>query len=123
MIFCAPDWPFFTENAPQVSIILKEEVTEASKNITLKLDPGSKCTGIVLVQKDQVIWVAELQHRGQHIKDGLTSRRQLRRGRRGRNTRYRQPRFLHRKRPEGCLPPSLQHRVDTTLTWVKKLIR
>ena len=105
------------------TIILKEEVTKSSKNITLKLDPGSKFTGIALVQNNQVIWGAELQHRGQQIKDSLTSRRQLRRGRRGRKTRYRQARFLNRKRPEGWLPPSLQHRVDTTLTWVKRLIR
>ncbi|MGB3510695.1 MAG: RNA-guided endonuclease IscB [Microcoleaceae cyanobacterium] len=105
------------------TIILKEEVTETPKNIKLKLDPGSKFTGIALVQDNQVIWGAELQHRGQQIKDSLTSRRQLRRGRRGRKTRYRQPRFLNRKRPEGWLPPSLQHRVDTTLTWVKRLIR
>ncbi len=121
------------------TIILKEEVTETpnvstplnvspersrrAKNITLKIDPGSKFTGIALVQNNQVIWGAELQHRGQQIKDSLTSRRQLRRGRRGRKTRYRQPRFLNRKRPEGWLPPSLQHRVDTTLTWVKRLMR
>jgi 5-methylcytosine-specific restriction endonuclease McrA len=105
------------------TIILKEKVTETTKNITLKLDPGSKFTGISLVQENQVIWGAELQHRGQQIKDALTSRRQLRRGRRGRKTRYRQPRFLNRKRSEGRLPPSLQHRVDTTLTWVKRLIR
>ncbi|MCH2231930.1 MAG: RNA-guided endonuclease IscB, partial [Crocinitomicaceae bacterium] len=89
------------------TIILKEEVTKSSKNITLKLDPGSKFTGIALVQNNQVIWGAELQHRGQQIKDSLTSRRQLRRGRRGRKTRYRQARFLNRKRPEGWLPPSL----------------
>ena len=105
------------------TIILKEEVTEKPKNITLKLDPGSKTTGIALVQENQVIWGAELQHRGQQIKDTLTSRRQLRRGRRGRKTRYRQPRFLNRKRPEGWLAPSLQHRVDTTLTWVRRLTR
>lgn len=105
------------------TIILKEEVTEKSKNIVLKLDPGSKFTGIALVQNNQVIGGAELQHRGQQIQDALTSRRQLRRGRRGRKTRYRQPRFMNRKRSEGWLPPSLQHRVDTTLTWVKRLIR
>ncbi len=105
------------------TIILKDEVTETPQTIVLKLDPGSKFTGITLVQKNQVIWGAELQHRGQQIKDALTSRRQLRRGRRGRKTRYRAPRFFNRKRPEGWLPPSLQHRVDTTLTWVKRLIR
>ncbi len=105
------------------TIILKDEVTEKPKNIILKLDPGSKTTGIALIQGNQVIWGAELQHRGQQIKDNLTSRRQLRRGRRGRKTRYRQPRFLNRKRPDGWLAPSLQHRVDTTLTWGKRLIR
>ena len=63
------------------TIILKEEVTEKSKNIVLKLDPGSKFTGIALVQNNQVIGGAELQHRGQQIQDALTSRRQLRRGR------------------------------------------
>lgn len=105
------------------TIILKEEVRETPKNIALKLDPGSKFTGIALVQNNQVIWGAELQHRGQQIKDALLSRRQLRRGRRGRKNRYRKARFLNRKRPKGWLPPSLQHRVDTTLTWVKRLIR
>jgi 5-methylcytosine-specific restriction endonuclease McrA len=105
------------------TIILFEEVTEKLKNITLKLDPGSQFTGIALVQENQVIWGAELQHRGQQIKDALTSRKQLRRGRRSRKTRYRQPRFLNRQRSESWLPPSLQHRVDTTLTWVNKLMR
>ncbi len=47
----------------------------------------------------------------------------MRRARRGRKTRYRPPRFLNRKCPENWLAPSLQHRVDTTLTWVKKLTR
>jgi 5-methylcytosine-specific restriction endonuclease McrA len=40
-----------------------------------------------------------------------------------RHTRYRKARFLNRTRPKGCLAPSLQHRVDTTLTWVNKFIR
>ncbi len=105
------------------TIILKEKTVETPKRITLKLDPGSKTTGIALILLNQVIWGAELQHRGQKIKDSLTSRRQLRRGRRGRKTRYRQPRLLNRKRHEAWLPPSLQHRVDTTLTWVKRLIK
>ncbi|NEQ12026.1 MAG: HNH endonuclease, partial [Moorea sp. SIO4E2] len=41
------------------------------------------------------------------IRDGLTSRRKLRSSRRNRKTRYRQPRFLNRKRPDGWLAPSL----------------
>ena len=105
------------------TIILKEVVKETPKPITLKIDPGSKVTGLALVQGNQVIWGAELTHRGQQIKDALTSRRQLRRSRRGRKTRYRQPRFLNRTRQKGWLAPSLQHRVQTTLTWVKRLIK
>jgi 5-methylcytosine-specific restriction endonuclease McrA len=91
--------------------------------IELKLDPGSKITGITIKQGDKVIFGAELQHRGQQIRDSLLSRRQLRRGRRNRKTRYRQARFLNRTRSDGWLAPSLQHRVLTILTWVRKFIR
>ena len=105
------------------TIILKKTVTATPESITLKLDPGSKTTGIALVQGEKVIFGAELTHRGQAIKASLESRRSLRRGRRNRHTRYRQARFLNRVRKEGWLAPSLQHRVETTLTWVNKLRR
>ena len=105
------------------TIILKKEVTNTPETLTLKLDPGSKTTGIALLKGDKVIFGAELTHRGQSIKANLESRRSLRRGRRNRHTRYRQARFLNRTRPQGWLAPSLQHRVATTLTWVRKLIR
>ena len=106
------------------TIILKESKPESEiEQITLKIDPGSKTTGMALVQGNKVIWGAELTHRGQTIKMSLESRRSLRRSRRNRKTRYRQPRFLNRKRQEGGLTPSLQHRVETTLTWVNKLIK
>ncbi|NEO80189.1 RNA-guided endonuclease IscB [Moorena sp. SIO4G3] len=89
----------------------------------IKIDPGSKVTGFALVQDNQVIWAMELEHRGGLIKKKLESRRAVRRGRRNRNTRYRKPRFLNRKRPEGWLAPSLEHRVLTIQTWVKRLIK
>jgi 5-methylcytosine-specific restriction endonuclease McrA len=105
------------------TIILKKMVTAMVESITLKLDPGSKTTGIALLQGEKVIFGAELTHRGQTIKASLESRRSLRRGRRSRHTRYRQARFLNRTRKKGWLTPSLQHRVETTLTWVNKLRR
>ncbi|WP_449418468.1 RNA-guided endonuclease IscB [Phormidium nigroviride] len=105
------------------TIILNENAIATPEPITLKIDPGSKTTGIALLQGEKVIWGAELTHRGQAIKASLESRRSLRRGRRNRHTRYRQARFLNRKRPKGWLAPSLQHRVETTLTWVKRLIK
>jgi 5-methylcytosine-specific restriction endonuclease McrA len=92
--------------------------------ITLKIDPGSKVTGISLVNNlDQGIWGMELQHRGQAIKGELETRKAIRRGRRARHTRYREARFLNRKRQEGWLAPSLRHRVLTTNTWVKRLCK
>jgi len=105
------------------TIILRKVVEETPEPMTIKLDPGSKTTGIALIQGDKIVWGAELTHRGQVIKASLESRRSLRRGRRNRKTRYRKPRFLNRKRSEGWLAPSLQHRVETTLTWVRKLIK
>jgi 5-methylcytosine-specific restriction endonuclease McrA len=106
------------------TIILNKIVKNPqAEPVELKLDPGSKTTGIALVQGNKVIWGAELTHRGQTIKMSLDSRCSLRRSRRNRHTRYRQARFLNRKRREGWLAPSLQHRVETTLTWVRRLRR
>lgn len=103
------------------TIILKEAYPDVPvQNLELKLDPGSKTTGIAIQQGIKVIFGAELQHRGQAIKDALLARRSLRRGRRNRNTRYRPARFLNRTRPDGWLAPSLHHRVETVLTWVNR---
>jgi 5-methylcytosine-specific restriction endonuclease McrA len=103
------------------TIILKKSVNDPPKPIEIRIDPGSKTTGIALVQETQVIWGAELIHRGQAIKSRLETRRAVRRSHRNCKTRYRQPRFLNRTRPKGWLPPSLQHRVLTTITWVNRL--
>ena len=49
--------------------------------------------------------------------------RAIRRGRRQRHTRYRQPRFANRRRGDGWLPPSLESRVSNVLTWIARLRR
>jgi 5-methylcytosine-specific restriction endonuclease McrA len=108
------------------TLILKDSCIEVEvKPLRLKIDPGAKFTGIALVddKSGEVVFAAELQHRGFAIRDALTSRRQLRRSRRNRKTRYRKPRFLNRTRPQGWLPPSLQSRVANIETWVKGLIK
>lgn len=106
------------------TLILKESRSDLTvPDLKLKIEPGSKVTGFAILNGAKVIWAAELTHRGQAIKDALLSRRQLRRGRRNRHTRYRPARFLNRTRPQGWLAPSLAHRVLTTLTWVDKLIK
>ena len=109
------------------TIILKEREGGAVQDIEAKLDPGSKTTGIALVgdfeKEKNLLWAANLEHRGQVIKSSLESRRASRRGRRQRKTRYREPRFSNRTRKEGWLAPSLQSRVDNIFTWIKRLLK
>ena len=105
--------------------------------LRVKIDPGSKTTGIALVRESEdvdadtgevhpaahVLLLIELTHRGQSIRDALTQRAAFRRRRRSANLRHRAPRFDNRTKPEGWLAPSLQHRVDTTQSWVARLRR
>lgn len=93
--------------------------------LRLKLDPGSHTTGIALVNDatGEVVWAAELTHRGEQVREALTKRRAVRRSRRQRHTRYRKPRFANRRRPKGWLPPSLVSRLTNILTWVARLQR
>ncbi|HRD48530.1 MAG: RRXRR domain-containing protein [Candidatus Competibacter sp.] len=105
--------------------------------IKIKIDPGSKTTGIALVHESEtihedtgeinttvhVLSLFELHHRGKQISESLTARRQMRRRRHG-NLRYRQPRFLNRgNKGKGWLAPSLQHRMDTICAWVHRFQR
>lgn len=88
---------------------------------TVKLDPGSRHTGVAIVDdKDQVVMLAELEHRGHLIKRNMDSRRAVRRHRRNRNTRYRPARFLNRKIPKGWLAPSVKSRADNVINFIKK---
>lgn len=109
------------------TIILKIAVPEKASEpeLTIKIDPGSKFTGIALVDQasSTVVFAMELEHRGQAIKADLLKRRQIRSGRRSRKTRYREARFNNRARPKGWLPPSLMSRVYNTMTWVNRLIK
>lgn len=97
------------------------------QDIEIKIDPGSKHTGICISRTDNgvvnILNLFELEHRGQAISCNLKSRAAMRRTRRRRNTRYRQPRFLNRTKPKGWLPPSLRHRIDTTMAWVSRFQR
>jgi len=91
--------------------------------LRIKLDPGSRTTGIAIVNdvSGEVVFAAELSHRGSAVKAALESRRAVRRSRRRRQTRYRKARFTNRKRRDGWLAPSLESRISNILTWVKRL--
>jgi 5-methylcytosine-specific restriction endonuclease McrA len=108
------------------TIILKEPVEHPDSHpLQLKIDPGSKTTGLALVNAatGDVVFAAEIAHRGQAIKKALDQRRAVRRRRRQRKTRYREPRFANRKRRAGWIPPSLESRIANIITWVQRLRR
>ena len=108
------------------TLILKQRMPAVVvQPLRIKIDPGSKTTGIALLNDatGQVMWAAELTHRGQQVKAKLDDRRAQRHGRRSRHTRYRAPRFANRTRPKGWLPPSLHSRIQNVLTWVARLQR
>ncbi len=108
------------------TIILREQRPEMpTAPLRLKLDPGSKTTGLAVVNEStgEVVWAAELSHRGQAITKALADCRMARRRRRQRKTRYRAPRFDNRRGRAGNLPPSLESRVVNVLTWAARLRR
>lgn len=109
------------------TLILKDEQpkTETSP-FRIKIDPGSKTTGVAIVDdaSGNVVFAAELTHRGQTIKKALDSRRASRRFRRNRHTRYRKPRFLNRgNKKKGWLAPSIESRLSNIITWVRRFSR
>ena len=112
------------------TIRLKDRIGGETQPVRIKIDPGSKTTGIVVVREEgrdgektvHVLHAAEIHHRGPQIKKKLDQRRAFRRRRRS-TLRYRKPRFDNRRVPTGWLPPSLNHRVDSTLSWVERFRR
>ncbi|OOC54567.1 MULTISPECIES: RNA-guided endonuclease IscB [Nocardiopsis] len=110
-------------------IRLKDRTTAGSEidGIEVGVDPGSKHTGLAVFTAQagqrRSRYALQLDHRGDQITRRMRQRAAYRKGRRSRNLRYRSPRFDNRTRPDGWLPPSLRHRVDTTLAWVDRLAR
>lgn len=107
------------------TIVLPDRIIEESiiHPHRLKIDPGSRTTGMAVVSEEtgRVVFAAEITHRGFLLRNALSSRKALRRGRRNRKTRYRKPRFLNRTRQPGWLPPSLESRIANIETWVQRV--
>jgi hypothetical protein len=118
-------WPY--------TIRLKDPLVEHShlQPVVLKLDPGSKVTGMALARVEatpsgevhHALHLAELSHRGEQVRAALHRRAGYRQRRRSANLRYRPSRFLNRRRPPGWLPPSLRSRIGNVLTWVHRYRR
>ena len=82
------------------------------------VDTGSRCVGIAATSRGEVVFQAEV-HLRDDITQIMTQRRQYRRNRRARKTRYRQARSDNRRRPDGWLPPSLHSKSEATVKAVR----
>jgi 5-methylcytosine-specific restriction endonuclease McrA len=71
----------------------------------------------------QLVWAAELQHRGQQVHAALRARRAIRRSRRQHHTRYRPAHVANRNRPSGWLLPSIESRLANITTRLARLRR
>ena len=90
---------------------------ETKQDCHIGIDTGSKHIGMAITSENKVLFKGEIELR-QDVKSNIDTKHIYRRSRRNRKTRYRQPRFLNRKRSDKWLLPSLQNRVDHTFHWI-----
>lgn len=126
-----------TENHAKVRVLLKQQKakivhrcpftiqllydsTDYTQPVSLGIDAGSRHIGVSATTETKVLYEADVTLRND-IVDLLSTRREARRSRRNRKTRYRKPRFNNRTRKNGWLAPSVQQKVDTHLTVVRKV--
>src|SRR5689334_2828100 len=75
------------------------------QEVALGIDAGTQHVGISATTEKKVLFEAEVKPRGD-IQELLSTRKQFRRARRSRTTRYRKAMFLNRRKPEVWLAPS-----------------
>ncbi len=104
------------------TIQLRFETTTYTQPVTVGVDTGSQTVGIAATANREVVFQAEMCLRTD-ISEKLIQRRQYRRTRRSRKTRYRAARWANRRRSSGWLPPSLRARADATVKAVRFVAR
>lgn len=80
-----------------------------TQSIILGVDAGSKHIGLSATTNDKEFYASDVELRTDIVKL-ISKRRELRRSRRNRKTRYRQARFDNRKRKDGWLAPSISQK-------------
>ena len=130
-----------TEDCRKVRLLLKQglavvvrrtpftiRLTTKSKTYTQKVVLGinadSRTIGISASTEKKELFAAEAYPRNDVVKD-LSYRRQFRRTRRNRKTRYRKPRFNNRvhSKHKGWLGPSVEVKIQEHITLIKRIYR
>lgn len=94
--------------------------TNYTQDISLGVDAGSKKIGLSATTPKKEYYASNVILKND-IVDLLSTRRELRRSRRNRKTRYREKRFNNRKRQEGWLAPSIRQKIESHLKVVENV--
>lgn len=108
------------KRSPFTIQLLYEIKNPIKQNISLGVDAGSKHIGLSATITDKELYAEEVELRNDIVKN-LSKRREYRRARRSRKTRYRKPRFDNRKREKGWLAPSVRQKIETHETVIEKV--
>lgn len=105
------------------TIQLKYPTGENKQPIIYALDPAYKTVGFSAVTNKRELISGEVILRTD-VSERITEKSMYRRTRRGKNTRYREPRFDNRGNKKGSkkgwLAPSIQHKLDTYINLIQK---
>ena len=106
------------------TIQLTYDTPNGVQEVSLGVDAGTKHVGFSATTKKKVLFEAELLLRSD-IVEKLSTRREFRRARRNRKTRYRKPRFLNRTRSKkpGWIAPSVRQKVDCHIHWISNICK
>ena len=104
------------------TIQLAYDTPNGVQGVSLGVDAGTKHVGLSATAKKKVLFEAELLLRS-GIVEKLSTRREFRRTRRNRKTRYRKYRFLNRTKKPGWLAPSVRQKVDSHIHWISRICK
>lgn len=93
-----------------------------TQEVILGVDAGNKTVGMSASTNKEELFAANVTPRNDVV-DLLSTRREFRRSRRNRTTRYRQPRFNNRVRSKhkGWLAPSVEVKIQEHITAIKRV--
>lgn len=96
--------------------------TEYTQPVILGVDAGSKTIGVSASTAKEELFAAEVMLRNDVV-ENLSTRREFRRARRNRTTRYRKPRFDNRvhSKNKGWLAPSVEVKIQEHITSIKRV--
>ena len=97
---------------------LDYESTTYTQEVSLGIDAGSKHIGVSASSEKKEQLAAQVELRNDVV-NLLSTRRELRRTRRNRKTRYRKVRFDNRKKKDGWLAPSIKQKVESHLKVIR----